>query len=83
MVLDADSCFHHTAPAQDSGGHTTVPSLPPRCSLECVEGQWRVVGEGGEVVASHPEEEVRFSVSCKFHVFSSKAEYDRWQRVNL
>ena len=37
-----------------------------------------MVSEGKEVVAEHKEEELRFSVSCKFHMFSSEEEMEEF-----
>jgi len=80
VVLDTDSCFHHSAQARSSsstpGQAVEVPRLPAKCGVEVEEmdGQavWRVVEQGtGKVVCSVPEKDVRFSVSCKFHIFSS------------
>lgn len=79
VVLDADSCFHQVAPALAREGQVEVPRLPAKCHVEVEGGQWRVVGEEGDLLASHPEEEIRFSISCKFHVFGSEEELNRYK----
>ena len=83
VVLDTDSCFHHSSQARCSssvpGQGVEVPKLPAKCGVEVeeVDGQavWKVVEQGtGKIVCSLPEKDVRFSVSCKFHIFSSGSE---------
>ena len=83
VVLDTDSCFHHSSQARCSssvpGKAVEVPRLPAKCGVEVeeVDGQavWKVVEQGtGKIVCSLPEKDVRFSVSCKFHIFSSGSE---------
>ena len=87
-MLDTDSCFHHSAQARGSssipGEEVEVPKLPDKCFVEVDEkdGQvvWRVVEqETRQLVCSVPEEEIRFSVSCKFHIFSSEEEAKQYE----
>eukprot|EP00090_Calanus_glacialis_P037713 TRINITY_DN6519_c0_g1_i3.p1 TRINITY_DN6519_c0_g1~~TRINITY_DN6519_c0_g1_i3.p1 ORF type:complete len:399 (+),score=111.23 TRINITY_DN6519_c0_g1_i3:157-1353(+) len=83
VVLDTDSCFHHSSQARCSssvpGQGVEVPRLPAKCGVEVeeVDGQmmWRVVEQDtGKTVCTLPEKDVRFSVSCKFHIFGSGSE---------
>ena len=58
------------------------PSLPDHCVLEVDEKGsekpiWRVSSEG-KVVTEHREEDLRLSVSCKFHMFRSEEEMDEF-----
>ena len=58
------------------------PSLPDHCVLEVDEKGsekpiWRVTS-GGKVSAEHKEEDLRLSVSCKFHMFRSEEEKDEF-----
>ena len=58
------------------------PSLPDHCVLEVNEKGsekpiWRVTS-GGKVVPEHKEEDLRLSVSCKFHMFRSEEEMDEF-----
>ena len=58
------------------------PSLPDHCVLEVDERGsekpiWRVTS-GGSVVTEHMEEDLRLSVSCKFHMFRSEEEMEEF-----
>ena len=49
--------------------------MPLHCSVEYSQAGWRVVErETGRVVQEVPEEDIRISVSCKFHIFGSERE---------
>ena len=54
------------------------PDLPDHCVLEADDKDldqspiWKVISGEGSEVAKHKEEELRISVSCKFHMFGSK-----------
>ena len=58
---------------------TLPPSLPDHCVLEVDEESrsWKVIS-GVKVVAEHKEEDLRFSVSCKFHMFRSEEEMEEF-----
>ena len=83
MVLDTDSHFHHSRPTGPPG--TPAPHLPDHCTLEAGEEEgntvWRVK-EGDKVVAEFGEEEVRISVSCKFHMFRSEGEAEEFYKTD-
>ena len=79
VVLDTDSYFHHSAQARARhsvpGQGVEVPCVPLHCSVEHSQAGWRVVEGGtGRVVEVVQEEDIRFSVSCKFHIFGSERE---------
>ena len=64
------------------GSERSVPHLPEGSSLEVVEKKagkvvWRVVKDG-RLVEEHNEEDIRFTVSCKFHLFRSEQEADQF-----
>ena len=84
--MNADSCFHHS---QQAGGRAEavstpeeqlpVPQLPDRCLLEVEDTAsgfcWIVrESETMEVVSRIEEKDIRFSVSCKFHIFHDAEE---------
>ena len=59
-----------------------MPHLPEGSSLEVVEKKagkvvWRVVKDGS-LVEEYNEEDIRFTVSCKFHLFRSEQEADQF-----
>lgn len=74
------------------------PQLPPRASMSArpfdpaVDDQtvrgggdwvWEVRDdETGRVVMSYPERDLRFSISCKVHVFPTRAEADAYHGVD-
>jgi len=83
VVLDTDTCFHHCAQARasssEAGKGVEIPSVPPGCSVEFSQAggrpEWKVVeGKTGGEVQVVPEKDIRFSVSCKFHIFRSEEE---------
>ena len=87
-VLDTDSHFHHSAAARGRqnprGEVIETPALPQQCSVEVEEKDggffWNVVElETGETVCTVPEEDIRWSVSCKFHIFSGEKEAARYK----
>ena len=60
------------------------PRLPLRCSLQIEQNGeknvWKVIDEDTkETVCSFPEEDVRYSVSCKFHIFESEKEVKEYE----
>ena len=64
------------------GSERSVPHLPEGSSLEVVEKKagkvvWRVVKDGS-LVEEYNEEDIRFTVSCKFHLFRSEQEADQF-----
>ena len=64
------------------GSERSVPHLPEGSSLEVVEQKdgkvvWRVVKDGS-LVEEYNEEDIRFTVSCKFHLFRSEQEADQF-----
>lgn len=88
VVLDTDSCYHHSSQARSSssmpGKEVDVPILPAKCVVEVEEddGQvvWKVVEqETREFVCHVPEKDIRFSVSCKFHIFNSEEEANQYE----
>ena len=88
-MLDTDSHFHHSAQARGSssitGEEVEIPILPDRCCVEVEEQEdgrvvWRVVVQDTrKLVCCAPEEDIRFSVSCKFHIFSSEEEATEYE----
>ena len=67
---------------------TPPPSLPDHCVLEVDEKgsenpTWRVTSGAGKVVAEHKEEDLRLSVSCKFHMFTSEEDMDKFYQVGV
>merc|ERR1719431_1156802 len=88
VVLDTDTYFHHCAQARANnsvpGEGVPIPSVPPCCSVQFTQVgdkvEWRVMEQGtGRVVHAVPEEDIRFSVSCKFHIFSSESEAQEYE----
>lgn len=88
VVIDADSCFHHSEQARHRSQaveEVPVPVFPSECSVEvekAPEGNfiWVVRDDHtGEELARYPETDLRFSISCKIHVFSSEAEVDAYE----
>merc|ERR1719239_1637064 len=70
LLLDTDSHFHHSEVT--GGSKIPVPHLPEGSSLEMVKK------EGGNLVREYNEEEIRFTISCKFHLFRSEQEADQF-----
>ena len=59
-----------------------LQDLPLKCQLEVEErdeGFWWIIKDKttGAVAAEVQEDDIRFSVSCKFHVYHDKAEAQR------
>lgn len=80
LLLDTDSHFHNSEVA--GGSERSVPHLPEGSSLEVAEKKdgkvvWRVVKDGS-LVEEYNEEDIRFTVSCKFHLFRSEQEADQF-----
>ena len=50
-----------------------VPQQSAVAVAPCSRVIWKVM-EGDKEISQHPEEEVRFSVSVKFHMFQSEEE---------
>mmetsp|Transcript_25885 Transcript_25885/g.88570 ORF Transcript_25885/g.88570 Transcript_25885/m.88570 type:complete len:447 (+) Transcript_25885:198-1538(+) len=90
VAMDADSCNHHSEQAKRVGSCSSsdampLPEMPARACLEPRGGDgerpatWVVVdADSGEDVAEYPEHDLRFSISCKLHVFSSLAEREEY-----
>jgi len=84
LVLDADNCYHHSEQARPAAAAgqppraLPVPSLPDGCGLRAEVGPtgtvWRVVSAEDETVATFPQQDLRISLSCKFHVFRDAEE---------
>jgi hypothetical protein len=76
VVLDTDSCFHHSAPVLNAGSDVPPPAphLPDESFLRLDGEEWVVVDKGGRELARHAEGDIRFSISCKIHVFRDEAE---------
>lgn len=76
LVLDADSCFHHSAQARSSThARTACPQLPVGCKLiskapknKGDSWEWCVVHPETGKVSSFLETDLRWTISCKFHV---------------
>ena len=92
VVLDTDTCFHHTAQARASdsepGRGVEIPCVPPQCSVEYSEvngrDEWRVVeGKTGRVIQVVPEDDIRWSVSCKFHIFRNEREAQEYENPSV
>ena len=92
VVLDTDTCFHHTAQARASssepGRGVEIPCVPPQCSVEYSDEQgraeWRVVeGKTGRVIQVVAEDDIRWSVSCKFHIFKNEREALEYERPTV
>lgn len=76
LLLDTDSHFHHSQVA--GGSEIPVPHLPEGSTLEVEEEEggkvvWKVVKDG-QLVRKYDEEEIRFTLSAKFHLFRSEEE---------
>ena len=63
------------------------PDLPDQYVLEVDDKKdldqsptWKVISGEGLEVAKHKEEELRISVSCKFHMFESKEEEEEFYK---
>lgn len=78
VLLDTDTYFHHSEMASR---YTEVLHLPDKSNLEFVKEEdkmiWRVK-QREQTIAEFPEEDIRFSVSYKFHVFNSKEEEEKF-----
>jgi len=88
VLLDADSHHHHSEAARaldDAGLTVECPTLPASAELSS-----RAVGNGdvewvvsdsstGEEVFVYPETDLRFSISCKFHIFQSEDEVQNFK----
>ena len=64
------------------GSKIAVPHLPEGSSLEMVKKEggevvWQVVKDGN-LVREYNEEEIRFTISCKFHLFRSEQEAEQF-----
>ena len=64
------------------GSKIAVPHLPEGSSLEIVKKEggevvWQVVKDGN-LVREYNEEEIRFTISCKFHLFRSEQEAEQF-----
>jgi hypothetical protein len=79
LLLDTDSVFHGIERVHGTD-EDAVKRLRPGMHLIPKAGdQWEVV-DGTDVVATYPEEEIRFSVSWKAYCFADEAEHERWRR---
>ena len=83
LLLDTDTYFHHTSMA--GNGLTDMTDLPGICSLDTIqedgEVKWRVKKQE-KVIKVCNETELRFSVSCKFHVFRSHQEEEKFYSLS-
>lgn len=93
VVIDADSCYHHSEQARSKELNTKpvaevpVPNFPPECSIEVLppteadgEHVWVVKDDHTQAeLARYLESDLRFSISCKIHVFGSKAEVEAYE----
>ena len=90
MVMNADSCFHHSQRARRSQAVTEptqqlpVPQLPDSCLLEfdhTASGVLLIVRDTKtkKVFSKIPEKDIRFSVSCKFHIFHDEEEILKYE----
>jgi len=86
IAVDAESCFHHSERVRmhnEEHQFPPAPELPETCTLSTErQGEtvyWVVLGPQGERVLEVPEQDVRFSVSAKFHVFKDQAEREEFQ----
>ena len=90
MVMNADSCFHHSQQARRSQAVTEptqqlpVPQLPDSCLLEfdhTASGVLWIVRDTKtkKVFSKIPEKDIRFSVSCKFHIFHDEEEILKYE----
>lgn len=79
VVLDTDSCFHHSAQACAAipdTGRTEIPApqLPAGCQLTAeqkADGSWEwilVDPATKKEVARYAESEMRWTISCKIHI---------------
>jgi len=84
VVMNADSIFHQVAKVKPQAGEgparlNTSADLPAKCYLEVEErddGFWWIIRDkmSGAVATEVKEDDIRFSVSCKFHIFHDLAE---------
>jgi hypothetical protein len=81
VVFDADSAFHHSAPVHAPGTSVPppAPKLPANATLRRDGDAWVVVDEAGCELSRHAEEDIRWSISCKFHVFKDKEELEAYE----
>ena len=88
VLIDAVSCFHHSQQAGRSATLSTpalpTPQLPDYCALEVEDtpaGVYWIVRnkDTREVVSRTLEEDIRFSVSCKFHIFHNEDEIKKYE----
>lgn len=90
VALDTDSHFHQSELTRGKDSEEleelAAPLLPDICSVNTEqEGEeviWKVISQEGEELMSLPEAEVRFSLSCKFHIFNGKEEAARFQAMD-
>lgn len=88
VLLDADSHHHHSEAARavdDLGVTVECPILPKSAELStraAASGgvEWVVTdSDTDEEVLVYPESDLRFSISCKFHIFRSQEEVDQFK----
>ena len=82
--MDLEDNFRTTSCEKVPTDPVPVPQFPDRCVLEVENSNsdfiWIVKdAETSEVLAKVPESEIRISISCKFHIFHSKQEVERYK----
>jgi hypothetical protein len=56
-----------------------APKLPARSFLRRDGDAWIVVDEAGRELSRHAENDIRWSISCKFHVFKDAEELHAYE----
>jgi hypothetical protein len=56
-----------------------APKLPAQCFLRRDGEAWIVVDDAGCELSRHAEDDIRWSISCKFHVFKDAEELDAYE----
>ena len=89
-MMNADACFHHSQQSRRANylnipdEQLPVPQLPDECLLEVEETSsdvWWIVRDrkSRNIVSTTNEKYLRFSVSCKFHIFRDEAELLKYE----
>ena len=76
------------SPSPSQSRPTSNAELPAKCDLEVEEredGFWWIIKDKttGAVATEVQEDDIRFSVSCKFHVYHDKAERERMKSEEM
>lgn len=77
VVVEAETCPHHSDIFNPTPGRRPVPKWPKGVRLQYVQdaGDWTVTAASGEVLERFSRREVRVSTQMKLHCFRDEAEY--------